>query len=72
MWRCKFVLGFNTIMVILVLQAYCPMSLLNLGVWLLPLRHWGHKGVVGYPYCRIQSQVGFGYYNHSYFWAIVN
>jgi hypothetical protein len=30
-------------------QAYCPMSLLNLGVRQLPLRHWGHNGVVGYP-----------------------
>ena len=29
------------------------MSLLNLGVRHLPLRHWGHKGVVGYPYCGI-------------------
>ena len=37
------------------LQAYCPMSLLNLGVRQLPLRHWGHKGVVGYPYCGINA-----------------
>jgi len=29
------------------------MSLLNLGVRQLPLRHWGHKGGVGYPYCGI-------------------
>ena len=38
-----------------VLQAYCPLSLLNLGVRQLPLRHWGHKGVVGYPYCGINA-----------------
>jgi hypothetical protein len=36
-----------------VMEAYCPMSLLNLDVRHLPLRHWGHKGVVGYPYCGI-------------------
>jgi hypothetical protein len=49
---------FNTDMKILVLQTYCPMSLLNLGVRQLPLRHWGHKGVVGYPYCGINPKGG--------------
>ena len=34
------------------------MSLLNLGVRQLPLRHWGHKGVVGYPYCGINPKGG--------------
>ena len=28
------------------------LSLLNLGVRQLPLRHWGHNGVVGYPLLR--------------------
>ena len=37
----------------------CPLSLLNLGVQQLPLRHEGHNGVVGYPYCGISL----GYHN---------
>ena len=45
-----------TDMEILVLQTYCPMSLLNLSVRHLPLRNWGHNGVVGFPYCDINAQ----------------
>ncbi len=51
-------LVFNTDMKILELQAYCPMSLLNLGVRQLPLRHWSHNGVVGYPYCGSPCKQG--------------
>ena len=34
------------------------MSLLNLGVRQLPLRHGDHKGVVGYPYCGTPCKQG--------------
>ena len=44
---------FVVLLEIVAVEDESRMSLLNLGVRQLPLRHGGHNGVVGYPYCGI-------------------